>query len=91
MQSYRSLSKISDTCTKNMLHFLIAPELASSYFNDSIGSRSYFLYSDHTLHCVKLTLRALKPKFNKMSVFKTVMPPYCHIDTGNGTVHLLIS
>ena len=28
---------------------------------------------------------------NKMSVCKTVMPPYCHIDTGNGTVHLLIS
>ena len=28
---------------------------------------------------------------NKMSVCKTVMPPYCHIDTGSGTVHLLIS
>ena len=25
-----------------------------------------------------------------MSVCKTVMPPYCHIDTGSGTVHLLI-
>ena len=29
--------------------------------------------------------------FNKMSVCKTVMPPYCQIDTGSGTVHLLIS
>ena len=28
---------------------------------------------------------------NKMSVCKTVMPPYCHIDTESGTVHLLIS
>ena len=26
-----------------------------------------------------------------MSVCKTVMPPYCHIDTGSGTVYLLIS
>ena len=26
-----------------------------------------------------------------MSVCETVMPPYCHIDTGSGTVHLLIS
>ena len=26
-----------------------------------------------------------------MSGCKTVMPPYCHIDTGSGTVHLLIS
>ena len=26
-----------------------------------------------------------------MSVCKTVMLPYCHIDTGSGTVHLLIS
>ena len=24
---------------------------------------------------------------NKMSVCKTVMPPFCHIDTGSGTVH----
>ena len=29
--------------------------------------------------------------YNKMSVWKTVMPPYCHIDTGSETVHLLIS
>ena len=28
---------------------------------------------------------------NKMSVCKTAMPPYCHIDTGSGTVHLLIT
>ena len=32
---------------------------------------------------------------NKMSVCKTVMPlpppPYCHIDTGSGKVHQLIS
>ena len=28
---------------------------------------------------------------NKMSVCKTVMPPYCHIDTGSGTVNLPIS
>ena len=28
---------------------------------------------------------------NKMSVCKTVMPPYCHIDTGSGIVHLLES
>ena len=26
-----------------------------------------------------------------MSVCKTVMPPYYHIDTGSDTVHLLIS
>ena len=26
-----------------------------------------------------------------MSVCQTVMPPYCHIDTGSVTVHLLIS
>ena len=26
-----------------------------------------------------------------MSVRKTVMPLYCHTDTGSGTVHLLIS
>ena len=26
-----------------------------------------------------------------MSVCKTDMPPHCHIDTGSGTVHLLIS
>ena len=26
-----------------------------------------------------------------MSVSETVMPPDCHIDTGSGTVHLLIS
>ena len=29
--------------------------------------------------------------FYKMSVCKTVMPPYCHIDTGSDTVHFLIS
>ena len=26
-----------------------------------------------------------------MTVCKTVIPPYCHFDTGSGTVHLLIS
>ena len=26
-----------------------------------------------------------------MSVCKTIMPPYFHIDSGSGTVHLLIS
>ena len=26
-----------------------------------------------------------------MSVCKTVLPPYCHIDTESGIVHLLIS
>ena len=26
-----------------------------------------------------------------MSVCQTVMPTYCHIDTGSGTVHLLTS
>ena len=30
-------------------------------------------------------------KLNKMYVCKIVMSPYCHIDTGSGTVHLLIS
>ena len=28
---------------------------------------------------------------NKMSVCKTIMLPYCHTDTGSGTIHLLIS
>ena len=32
-----------------------------------------------------------EPPGQGMSVCNTVMPPYCHIDTGSGTVHLLIS
>ena len=38
-----------------------------------------------------LKVMARKKKLNKMSVCKTVMPPYCHTDTGSDTVHKMIS
>ena len=37
------------------------------------------------------TMTTINPKTNNISVCKTVMPSYCHIYTGSGTVHLLIS
>ena len=40
---------------------------------------------------LKVICPSLNHFFNKRSVCKTVMPPYCHIDTGSGTFHLLIS
>ena len=39
---------------------------------------------------IDMKIRIITKK-NKMSVCKTVMPPYCRIDTGSDTVHLLIS